>query len=94
MVNRSPVSKPLSFTPKPVAFSRAVMSETRVDVEAVSWITPVYFPGNPIIFPSQPITLSSSSVAAGEVSQLMHWAPRVAVSISASTEGGEELAGK
>jgi len=36
----------------------------------------------------------SSSVAAGLVFQDIHWAPMVAVSISARIEGGLVLAGK
>ena len=77
-----------------VARSRARVSARGVAVEAVSWITPVKPSGRPSMPRSQSITQLSSSVAAGEVSQLMHWAPSVAVSISASTEGGLELAGK
>ena len=42
----------------------------------------------PIIWRSQSSTRVSISVAAGEVCHSMHWAPSVAVSISASTEGG------
>ncbi len=70
------------------------MNATRVALEAVSWITPVNCSGSPSSSRSQVITTCSSSVAAGEVTQLMHWAPRPAASISPSTEGGEALAGK
>ena len=63
-------------------------------VEAVSWMTPLKPSGRPIIWRSQSSVRVSSSVAAGEVCHSMHWAPSVAVSISASTEGGLELAGK
>ena len=63
-------------------------------MEALSWITPTKPSGSPIIRRSHSSTRVSSSVAAGEVCQIMHWAPSVAVSISASTEGGLELAGK
>ncbi len=66
----------------------------RMALEAESWITPVNPSGRPIIWRSQSRTRVSSSVAAGEVCQSMHCAPSVAVSISASTEGGLEFAGK
>ena len=66
----------------------------RVAVEAVSWITPLKDGGRPIISRSHSIIRSSSSAAAGEVCQIMHCAPIVAVSISANTDGGLELAGK
>ncbi len=57
-------------------------------------MTPVNPSGRPTIWRSQSSTRVSSSVAAGEVCQSMHWAPSVAVSISARTEGGLEFAGK
>ena len=63
-------------------------------LEALSWIAPRKPSGRPIICLSQSIMRVSHSVAAGEVSQSMHWAASVAVSISASTEGGLALAGK
>ena len=62
--------------------------------DAVSWITPWKPSGSPIIWRSQSIIRVSSSVPAGEVCHSMQLTPRVAVSISASTEGGEALAGK
>ena len=43
---------------------------------------------------SQFSTFSSSSAAAGEVSQIILWDPNVAVSISANNDGKLELAGK
>ena len=63
-------------------------------LEAESWMTPLKPSGSPVICRSQSSTRVSISVAAGEVCQSMHWAPRVAVSISARTDGGLLLAGK
>ena len=57
-------------------------------------MTPAKPSGRPIIWRSQSRTRASSSVAAGEVCQSMHCAPKAAVSISARSEGGLELAGK
>ena len=65
-----------------------------VALEAESWMTPEKLSGSPIICLSQSRTRVSISVAAGEVCHSMHWAPIVAVSISARMEGGLELAGK
>ena len=65
---------PIALTAKPERTSRAVRIAHSVEVEAVSWITPVKLPGSPIISRSQSITRSSSSVAAGDVTQLMHCA--------------------
>ncbi len=79
---------------KPSAFSRATKRAARVADEAESWITPEKASGRPIICLSQSIMRVSSSVAAGEVCHNMHWAASVAVSHSATTEGGLELAGK
>ncbi len=62
--------------------------------EALSCITPSKYDGRPVIILSHSIIRSSSSAAAGEVSQIMHCAPSAAVSISARTEGGLEFAGK
>ena len=59
-----------------------------------SWITPVNESGRPTIWRSQSIILASSSVAAGDVCQSMHCAAMAAVTYSATTEGGLELAGK
>ena len=66
----------------------------RVALDAVSWMTPEKPSGSPSICRSQSRTRVSSSVPAGDVCQSMQFTPRVAVSISASTEGGLELAGK
>ena len=85
---------PSSFTRQQVTRSRAVRSAQRIALDAESWITPVNPGGRPVIWRSQSSTRVSISVAAGEVCQSMHWAPRVAVSISASTDEGLELAGK
>ncbi len=63
-------------------------------LEAESWIVPWKPSGRPVIRRSQSIMRVSISVAAGEVCHSMHCAASVAVSISASTEGGLELAGK
>src|SRR5918994_5616610 len=57
-------------------------------------MTPVYPDGRPIICASHAIVTCSSSVAAGDVAHDMHWAPSVAVSISARTEGGLLFPGK
>ena len=57
-------------------------------------MTPAKPSGKPMSTRSQSITRPSSSVAAGEVCHSMHWAAKVAVSISPSTLGGLELAGK
>ena len=66
----------------------------RVALDAVSWMTPEKPSGSPIIWRSQSSTRVSSSVPAGEVCHNMQLTPRAAVSISASTEGGLEFAGK
>ena len=50
--------------------------------------------GRSICRRSHSIILSSNSAAAGEVSHIMHWAPRAEVSISARTEGGAAVCGK
>ena len=63
-------------------------------VEAVSWMTPEKPDGSPIICLNQSRTTSSSSAAAGEVCQIMPWAPRPAVRSSPRTEAGLLLAGK
>ena len=65
-----------------------------VAVLAVSWIEPTNPSGRPIICRNHSIIRPSSSVAAGDVSHIMHWAPSVAVSISAKTEGRLLLAWK
>jgi hypothetical protein len=65
-----------------------------VALEAESWITLLNASGRPIMPRSQSSTRVSSSVAAGEVCQSMHCAARVAVIVSATTDGGLELAGK
>ena len=70
------------------------MIAASVAVEALSWITPSKLPGSPVRSRSHIIIFSSSSAAAGDVSQFIHWAPRAAVIISARTEGGLLLAGK
>ncbi len=70
------------------------MSAARVAVEAVSCMTPTQSEGRPSISRSHSITRSSSSSAAGEVCQIMHCAPMVAVNISASTEGALFPVGK
>ena len=62
--------------------------------EAESWIVPAKPSGRPMACLSQSSMRVSISVAAGEVCHSMHCAPSAAVSISASTEGGLELAGK
>jgi hypothetical protein len=77
-----------------VARSRAVSSATSVAVEAVSWMTPTQPAGRSSICRNQSITTCSSSVAAGEVTQDIPWAPSVAVSISPRIEGGLLLQGK
>ncbi len=74
--------------------SRAVSIAHSVAVDAVSCMTPVNEGGRPVISPSHCIIRPSSSVAAGDVAQLMHCAPIVAVSISARMEGGLLFAGK
>ena len=63
-------------------------------LDAESWITPANVSGSPIICRSQSSIRVSSSVAAGDVCQSMHWAAMAAVRYSATTEGGLELAGK
>jgi hypothetical protein len=50
--------------------------------------------GKPTICRSQSMTTCSSSVAAGDVTHDMHWAPIVAVSISPRTDGGLLFPGK
>ena len=77
-----------------VARSRAVSRATRVDEVALSWMTPWRSPGRPSMSRSHSIIRVSTSVPAGEVCHSMHWAANVDISISASTEGGLELAGK
>jgi hypothetical protein len=64
------------------------MRATSVEVEPESWMTPVKAAGSPSSRASQPIITCSSSVAAGDVIHDMHWAPSVAVSISARIDGG------
>lgn len=86
--------KPLWFEANPVAFSLAESRAQREAVEAVSWMTPAMPSGRPSIRRSHSSTRSSSSAAAGEVCQIMHWEPRPAVRISARTEAGLLLAGK
>lgn len=93
-MRRSTAPNPSSFTRQPVARSRAVRMAQRMALEAESWMPPVKPSGRPVIWRSQSSTRVSISVAAGEVCQSMHWAPRVAVSISASSDGGLEFAGK
>ena len=85
---------PSSLARQSVARSRAHRIAHSVALDALSWITPAKPSGRPIIWRSQSRTRVSISVAAGEVCHSMHWAPSVAVSISASTEGGLELPGK
>ena len=87
-------SEQYTLSSPPPARSRAVTIAHNVAAEAVSWMTPWNSSGRPIMARSHSIIRVSSSVAAGEVCQLMHCAPRAAVSISASTEGGLALAGK
>ena len=74
--------------------SRAQSSAVSVEVEAVSWMTPSKAGGSPTIWRSQPITTSSTSVAAGEVCQLMPCTPRPAQTRSARIEARLVLDGK
>ena len=74
--------------------SLAVRREHIVPIEAVSLITPFQLLGNPIKSLNQSVTFSSSSVAAGDVSHIMHCAPIVEINISASIDGKLLLAGK
>jgi hypothetical protein len=57
-----------------------------VEPEAVSCTTPVKVSGRPTSWRSQDITTSSTSVAAGEVCQLIPCAPSPAATRSPSTE--------
>ena len=57
-------------------------------------MTPAKPGGRPMARRSQSSTRVSISVAAGDVSHIMHCAPSAAVAISARTDGGLELAGK
>ena len=90
----SPACSPSRFWEKLLVRSRAQRSAVSVEVEAVSWITPVKVEGSPTIWRSQSITTSSTSVAAGEVCQLMPWAPRPAQTRSARMEAWLVLEGK
>ncbi len=90
----SPPCSPSRFWEKLLVRSRAQRSAVSVQVEAVSWITPVKVVGSPTICRSQSITTSSSSVAAGEVCQLIPWAPSPAQTRSARTEARLALEGK
>ena len=65
-----------------------------VAVEAVSCTTPANAAGSPIIWRSQSITTSSTSVAAGDVCQLMPCAPSPAAARSPSTEARLVFEGK
>ena len=87
-------ARPVSLMRQSLRRSRALKSAHRVAAEAVSWMTPTKPSGRPIMRRSQSRTRVSISVAAGEVCHSMHCAPSAAVSISASTAGGLELAGK
>ena len=77
-----------------MAFSLAVRIAVSVAVDAESCITPSNSEGSPINSRNHIIIFSSSSAAAGEVSQIIHWVPRVAISISASIDAGLVFAGK
>ena len=69
------------------------MRATRVEVEAVVWMTPppvdvdLKASGRPSISPSQSMTCVSSSVAAGLVIHIMPWTPSPAESSSPRIEG-------
>ena len=65
-----------------------------MEVLAVSSMTPVNVSGRPTIWRSQSITTSSTSVAAGLVSQLMPCTPRPDPTRSASTDERSLLLGK
>ena len=67
-----------------MATSLAVINATREAVEAVSWMTPSKSPGMPMASRSHSIIRCSSSAAAGEVSQIMHWAPMAEVRLPIS----------
>ena len=90
----SPPCSPSRFWEKSLVRSRAQRSAVKVEVEAVSWMTPVKVAGNPTIWRSQSITTSSTSVAAGDVCQLIPCAPRPAQTRSPSTEAKLTLEGK
>ena len=74
--------------------SRAHSSAVNVEVLAVSSMTPVNVSGSPTIWRSQSITTSSTSVAAGLVSQLMPCTPSPDPTRSASTDERSLLLGK
>ena len=71
-----PPCSPPPARAKPDDRSRAQMSATSVQVEAVSWMTPLQVSERPTIWRTQSVTTSSSSVSAGLLCQESPSTPR------------------
>jgi hypothetical protein len=85
---------PFAFWEKRLVRSRAQRSAVSVDIDAESCTAPVNDSGRPIICRIHSMTTCSSSVAAGEVCQLIPCTPSPAASRSPSTEARLVLDGK
>ena len=90
----SSACRPPRFCENADVLSRAQRSAVKVEVLAVSSITPVKARGRPTISRSHSMTTSSTSVAAGLVCQLMPCAPSPDETRSASTEEKSVTLGK
>ena len=90
----SSACRPPRFCENAEVRSRAHSSAVKVDVLAVSSITPVKVSGSPTISRSHSMTTSSTSVAAGLVCQLMPCTPSPDETRSASTDERSLLLGK
>jgi len=86
--------RPPPFCEKPDVHSRAQSSAVKVEVLAVSAITPLNESGRPTIVRSHSMTTSSTSVAAGLVCQFIACGPSPDETRSASTDERSVLLGK
>ncbi len=77
-----------------MARSRAQISATRVEVDAVSWITPRQAGDSPTIWRTQSVATSSISVTAGEDCQDRPSTPSPVLARSPRMPAGSALAGK
>src|SRR5262249_7796392 len=87
-------ASPSSRTCKPGTPSRAAAIAASVEMEAVAYITPLKFSGNPSSFRSQDNVTSSSAVAAGEVRHIIALTFNAAANISPRIPGAEPLIAK
>ena len=90
----SSACRPPRFCENADVRSRAQSRAVKVDVLAVSSMTPVNVSGSPTISRSHSMTTSSTSVAAGLVCQLMPCTPSPDETRSASTDERSLLLGK